>query len=581
MLQLPMLILVAALGQAPDEASWLDSVPAEADVVVRVRSVEAVRDDLVAMLKAMSPALSQVAEPALEQQVARFKNHFGEVAATVPFLSLVRVVAPEDPAKPPFAVIVKSSNYAGVLKSVAGGKAPTLKHEAGGYDSFDGPEGQTWYGAKGAGIVAFGPDKTLIAGFAKPGDKSLGKTLSAARKKPFESGDVGIYINAKALATRYADQIAQGKEQFMALLDQAGQQGGNAGIMESVKSIYGGMFDSLKKADVLTLNLDFAAEGLGVGGELTVRADSDSAKSVAKARTSDAAGIAKLPADSSYFVYMNLDATSFDKLMKMGLQMNAAAGKPTPEMEAAVAALRDHGPVEMLSATSIGNGIRSFGLSNVSDPKKFLASSEAALKAMKGSDSPLNFFKDVTFKRNVETYGGFAFSRIDMTIDYDKIAKMQQGNPAAGAAMKGMFGGDHITTWYGVSDKQLLQISAPTWEKAKAELDGYLKGEDRLGATAGYQAVRAKLPKQVSLLGLFSAQGLVRQIASQFSAISNNPDLKPPADLPKDPALIGASLTPVAPNGYEFHLVVPSPVGGVIENGLVPLVQGLQGRANP
>ena len=43
-------ILAATLAQAPPEADWLKAVPADVDVALRSRGLEATRDDLLAML---------------------------------------------------------------------------------------------------------------------------------------------------------------------------------------------------------------------------------------------------------------------------------------------------------------------------------------------------------------------------------------------------------------------------------------------------------------------------------------------------------------------------------------------------
>ena len=193
--QLAMWLMVAALGQAPDATAWLDAVPAEADVVVRVRGMSSVRDDLVAMIKAISPALGEQAGPGLDQGIEHVRTAFGEQAAKEPFLILLRVVPPENPASPPFAVVVKSAHYAAVLKALSGGKEPTLKSEGDGVDSFDGPQGSAWYAAKGTGTVAFGPDKTLVAKFAKPGGTALAKTLAPALQKRLLGGDLGLYAS--------------------------------------------------------------------------------------------------------------------------------------------------------------------------------------------------------------------------------------------------------------------------------------------------------------------------------------------------------------------------------------------------
>jgi hypothetical protein len=89
------------------------------------------------------------------------------------------------------------------------------------------------------------------------------------------------------------------------------------------------------------------------------------------------------------------------------------------------------------------------------------------------------------------------------------------------------------------------------------------------------------MPGRETFLMLISAQGLTRMFAAQFAATLNKPDLKAPADLPKEPALFGFSLTPTTPAGYEFHLVVPGSVGPVVEKGMIPVFRSLQGNANP
>jgi hypothetical protein len=122
----------------------------------------------------------------------------------------------------------------------------------------------------------------------------------------------------------------------------------------------------------------------------------------------------------------------------------------------------------------------------------------------------------------------------------------------------------------------------PKWEDARDQVDAYLKGTAGIGATAGFKSVRSELPEQASLLMLFSAQSLAGMMATQFATMFNNPNLKVPGDLAKEPALLGVSLTPRPPVGYEFHLVVPASVGVVIDKALLPLFRAVQGGAvNP
>jgi len=365
------------------------------------------------------------------------------------------------------------------------------------------------------------------------------------------------------------------KQGFFGALDMAAQKGGNAAMTEMAKTMYGGLFDSVKGADALAFHLDFSADGLAVVGDLTVKADSAAAKRIAGARSSDAAAMAKLPAGAAYYMAMDLDAKTFEAFQKMGVGMMSAGGKPTPELEAALAKQRATGRVQMVSAVTISQGMKTFNLMTMDDPKAFLASTEAMMKAMKGADSPINVYKDVVVTPGAETYSGFTFTRIEMTLDPDKVAKLMAGNPGGAAAMKAMFGGDRITTWYGVNASQMLQVVASSWDDAKAQIDAYFKGGgDTLGSSPAFRSVRAKLAPRANMIFLMNVQGFLRQMAAQFSA-------KLPDDLPKEPALLGASLTTTPPTGFEFRLVVPSAIGPVFEKGLVPMIQNAQPRPNP
>ena len=207
--------------------------------------------------------------------------------------------------------------------------------------------------------MAFGPDKTLIAAVAGPGKKTLDQVLTPALAERFLAGDAGLYINVAALATRHADRIDQAREKFMAALDQAGQQAGNAATMDAAKEIYGGAFDALKYADALTLGLDFAPEGLHLAGVLTVKADSDAAKAIAAAHTGSASDLARLAADAAFYVYMNADSRAFDRLQGMGLRMLSPGGKAGPAQEQALAQFRALGRFETIGSAAFADGMRS------------------------------------------------------------------------------------------------------------------------------------------------------------------------------------------------------------------------------
>ena len=76
-------ILFAALGQAPPEAALLKAAPADVDVAIRTRGLEATRDDLLAMLKAMNPEWGNMAEGMLAGPLAQLREHHGAHACQV------------------------------------------------------------------------------------------------------------------------------------------------------------------------------------------------------------------------------------------------------------------------------------------------------------------------------------------------------------------------------------------------------------------------------------------------------------------------------------------------------------------
>ncbi len=169
--------------------------------------------------------------------------------------------------------------------------------------------------------------------------------------RPFLSGDLGLYVNAASLTSRFADQIEQARQAFMGLMDQAAQQQpNNESTMKFVKDFYGGLFDSVKNVDVITLNFDAAAKGLVLTGILNVKADAPAAKSIASIHTSPAAQLGHFPAGALGYIYMDLEAKTFERLQGMSMRM-LSNDKPSPELEKAMAEIHGLGRIETLGSS--------------------------------------------------------------------------------------------------------------------------------------------------------------------------------------------------------------------------------------
>lgn len=561
------LFLAAALGQqAPAEASWLKSIPADVVVAARVKALETGRDDLLKMLEAMSPNAAAMAQPQIEQGLAMFAAQYGKPATQHPFFTIMKL--PKDGATPPWAVLVESADYLAVLKSVSG-KEDLAPKSLGGYDSFEKADGQTWYGAKGAGFVAFGPDEDLIKGVAKP-SAALDEKITAEHKARLLGGDLGVYVNVAAIQAQYADQIEQAKQALLGAIDQAGaQMAGN--VADAAKTLYAGLFDSIKNGDALSFNLDFAAAGLDVAAFTTVKPDSSAAKGLAAATLGAPDLIAKLPADATSFVFIKANPGSMAGLEKLGYSF-MTGGKPSPELEKGLALLREAGNTETATATVVGG----LSTSNVSlgvpkDPRKAVEATEVTLRGLKTGEGMV---KDVKITPKAQSYKGFTLDEAKTTFDLEKM--VAPGAPGGVEAVRKMLGGDSVTSWFGTDGKMLVNVSAKSFDEAKLLIDAALTGKGSIGEAPGFAAVRKALPQQVNALFLVGAQGLVRQVARQIGSMTGK-DLTVPADMPKDPAFFGGTLA-ATPKGYSIRFTLPSNVGPVLEKGLVPIIHGMQGQ---
>jgi hypothetical protein len=576
--------LLVALGQVPGaaaDATWLKSVPSDVEIVARVRGLVAAHDDLAKMLDAMSPTLSAQVKPMLAQGLAQYTERYGKASSLAPLIVLFRLPRENAIGTPPYAFLVTSDDYPGVLKQLAGPQGnPKTKAEAGGFDSIRGSDGLPIFTLKGNGFVAFSNDEFLMKNIVRP-KATLESALSESLRSRFFSGDAALYVNMAAVNVRYKDDIEQLRQQFAAGINNAPKDA-PANVQNAAKSMYGAMFDALKDASVLVLGFDFSAEGLNLAGEVDAKPDSATAKLLTGPKTAPADELANLPDDLTNYVYFNASAASIEKLQSWGLASVLGQGEqPAPELQKALDLQREAGVRNMTSGSGLGpKGMKGVTLSIYSDPQKAVDATTAMIEASKSNKAPLaGVVKDLSITPKAEQYEGFVLNRATITWDLAKLAQFQPNVPNAANTMKNVLG-ESTTIWYGTDGKMVLNVIATDWEQAKAQLAAIKSGQASLGKTASFQALRPKLPAQVNGLLMMSAQGFVRQVATQLAGMMpDNPALRLQADMPKEPIFFGGAFI-TKPGGVEFQAYVPSSVGPVCEKYLIPLFQGIQPQPN-
>jgi hypothetical protein len=593
------LAVAAALGQArlPEEAGWLKALPADAEVAIRIRGLDPARKDLLDMLNSMSPNAAATAEPAIAQMMQSVRQRLTDevLPPDSPIVAIMRLPKPEDLQAPPagqqgatpgprLATLARIKDYQALQKSGLGLKGqPKITSQPGGYDMIKGDEGVAVYSFKGQGFVAVSDDEGFIKAIARPSGKTLADKMGTRLTSGLFAGDVGLYVDLLAVQQRYGDQIEEFRKQLMNGLEQAGGQGPAAGMMDMAKSMYGRLFDALKNGQGLALGFDFTTEGLALSGEATAKPDAPGAKALAGARAGTGELLAKLPDGATYYLYSNVTPESFEKLARMGAAaLGGGADKESPSMKQAIESQKEAKVREVATATAAGDGMRTINVVTAADPKRMVEGWTAMFQAMKSpSPGAVNFIKDVKVTPNAQTYKAFNFNRVDMTIDIDKLAAVQPNNPGGVNAAKAMFGGDSLSTFYGTDGKLAISVVARSWEEARGQVDAVLAGQNGIGTSDGFKAVRSKLPEKIGSSVLISAQGLTQQIATQLATMMpGNAAPKLPGDIPKAPAYFGGAITASA-GGYQFQFVAPNTVGPVFEKGLVPLFQGAGLPGNP
>lgn len=541
------------VGQQAPEAGWLKSVPADIPVVARIRALEDVKGDLLAMLKAMSPTGADIADGAVEPALQAFTGMYGQEAAKHPFLVMMRLPDPAQPDLSAWAVIVQTGDAAAVIKGLSqqGAEKPKTLD---GHESFTAQDGQTWYAAKGTGWVAFGPNEDMIKAIHKP-KSSLATVLPVEVKARFLAGDVGLYLNIAAVQTQYGDVIEQARPAIMAQLEQAPNAGGAQNI-ESLKSALNALTEGLKVGDHLALSLDFSAEGLTVSSLATVKAGTPAAKSLAEARTGSGTLLARLPADKMFYIFgANPHPPEPDQ--------KAGAAAPSPALKKATAARLDALDGRLVMGISIFP-MQVVSLADPQDPGAAVAATLEASKARPATEK-------VTVKPDAVTQGSFHLARVTTAVDPKTlVAQARKAVPNSDEIIKKMFTGNAVTTYTGTDGKLFVEVNAATDDEAKAQVAAIVDSSRGLGHLPAWKALRPKFPERTTWLVLINAQEAVKMFVSGIGMATNKPDIKPPADLPKSPALLGFSVVS-SPTGYDLRLIIPSNVGPVFEKGFAPL----------
>ena len=143
---------------------------------------------------------------------------------------------------------------------------------------------------------------------------------------------MGVYVKPRHWWHAIGDQIDQARQALMGAWTRPAKRREMPRTMNAAKEIYGALFDSLKAADGVDHQARRRGEGLSLAGILTVKPDTALAKAGTPVHIpAQPPSSLAIPPDSSFYVYMNMDASTVDRLQGMSMRMMNPGGKPTPE----------------------------------------------------------------------------------------------------------------------------------------------------------------------------------------------------------------------------------------------------------
>lgn len=618
-------VMTAAIGpqaQAQPQGQWLGSLPADMPIVLRVSGVEQATDDFVAMVRAMSPDTADAFGPQVKAAVSELTKSIGMGDQRSPALillqppkveTIVREVQdaqrqveqgglPKSDYEPRAVLVFATEDYKKALATLTDRRSVEPQAQQGGYDKVETDEGKTVFAIQKRGFAAITAHEDLIKEIAAGPRQSLAETIPATLRSILNEGDLGLYVDLAAIRARYGDQVELFENALMSQLE--GLKEGGFDLGESTRLVAVELFEAARQARGVAAHADFTEAGLKTAGKVLMDPDYEATRKLADLGAGTDVELAKLPKDAAYYSFgivdpENTGAALFGQEVPQAERRKLASYLGLDKVVASEAFDRAEeqykkaGRAEAVASFSIvESGTRGLCVISAEDPKALIDGTRELVAAFKGQDVP--FLKELNHQQDAQKYKGYTFDRVDVTVDYQALigqvekAANRLGSQVSDEVEQGDVEfddddvrqiaegirtvlGQKLTTWIGTDGETVINVAAADWNEAQGRLDAYFKGDQGIGTTASYKKVRGQLPERASQYNFVNAPAALKQLAGRAREVSGAQDVKVPEGMPAEPVLIGNAVV-FEQDGVRWASFLPSEVGPVIEEGLVPMV---------
>lgn len=415
-----------------------------------------------------------------------------------------------------------------------------------------------------AGYVTVTPNKELAESYA---DKL--KVLKASDLgtvgDSFLSADVAVFVNMVRVNELYGEQIKQGKELFNLVFQQQGGMGLDPKQMQAAKTVFEGVFQVIEDAKGFAISLDTRPEGANLRFDLSVKADTPTAKVLASEKPNALKVLNALPKGMQAYTASKWGKSFADLQRMLGGEFAAPDGDD--KLAEAIEKFTE------LTASADGETVTLTGPAQSAltatvfkDPAKVAEAKLKLMKKMTGGAS----YSNIILKQNPEVkeasqkHAGISLSSVMIEVDYQAAVRNLPDDTAKEAAIEAMkkLVPEKQTIWFGSDATRYIQISAKDWDTAKTLLDGFTAPKAKVEDDAAFALTRKQLPDEAGFLSLIDTAGMVGTLGDYLGSMGGAIPA-PGFEMPKlgkvkgDPAFIGVGFT-VRPQSARFDLFVPA-----------------------
>ena len=561
--------LVAAPVPAGGKSKDVNDLPVAANstVVIQLNGLDRSKGRLLKMLEPIDADLAKHAGGWFDEQMKELLEGRDLKGIDPNGRIFVAVGAfGDDPTSPPVAVSIPVPDYktfrekfltTAERKSFDGGK--------GGVDEIEfEPMNKPLYLVDNkSGYVTVTPNKELAESYADK-LKVLKATDLGQVGDSFLAADVAVFVNLARINELYGEQIQQGK-QFFNLMFQQGGMGLDPKQLQAAKTMFDGLFQVIEDGKGFVIAVDARPEGANLRLDLTVNADTPSARVLANEKPSPLTVLNALPKGMNAYTASRWGKTFVEMQRLLGGEFAAPDGDDRlAEAIEAFSALTATASGE--TVTLSGPGLSSLTATAFTDPAKV---AEAKLKLMKKMTGGATY-SNIILKQNPEvkeasqTHAGVKLSSVQIEVDYQAAVRNLPDETAKEAAIEAMkkLVPEKQTIWFGSDATRYIQVSAKDWDTAKGLLDGFVAPKAKVGDDAAFALTRKHLPDEAGFLSVVDTSGMIGTFGDYLGSMSGAIPA-PGFEMPKlgkvkgDPAYVGMAFT-VRPQSARFDLFVPA-----------------------